>query len=120
MGRKTFESLGRVLPNRKHIVLTRNKEFKVDNENVIVVNDISYLKEYIESSEENFVIGGADIYKLLLKDVTKMYVTRIKESFEGDVEFPEVNWNEWECIGTKECNDVSSEVKFYFIDYIRK
>ena len=62
MGRKTFESLGRVLPNRKHIVLSKDKDFKVDDENVQVINDISLLGEYISSEEENFVIGGASIY----------------------------------------------------------
>ena len=88
MGRKTFESLGRVLPNRKHIVLTKNKDFKIDNENVEIVHDLSEIKPYIESSEENFVIGGAAIYSLLLPYVNKMYITQINENFEGDAFFP--------------------------------
>ena len=95
MGRKTFESLGRILPNRKHIVLTRNKEMKIEDENVKIVTDISELKEYIESDEENFIIGGASIYKMLLPYTEKMYITKIYEKFDGDTYFPEINETEW-------------------------
>ena len=65
MGRKTFQSLGRVLPGRKHIILTNNKDFHVEDENVEVFHDIESLKPYIDSEEEYFVIGGGQIYKLL-------------------------------------------------------
>ena len=61
MGRKTFESLGRVLPNRKHIVLCNDVNLNIENENVEVLSDISMLEKYINSAEENFVIGGATI-----------------------------------------------------------
>ena len=77
MGRKAFESLGRVLPNRKHVVLTRDKSYKVDNENVEIINDLSKIDKYINDSNENFVIGGAQIYKLLLQYSKKMYITKI-------------------------------------------
>ena len=56
MGRKTFESLGRVLPNRKHIILSQNPNYKIEKANVEVVHSISELQKYIESKEENFVI----------------------------------------------------------------
>ena len=62
MGRKTFESLGRVLPNRKHIILCNDMKMDIDNENVEILDDISKLDKYINSDEENFVIGGATIY----------------------------------------------------------
>ena len=62
MGRKTFESLGRVLPNRKHIILCNDMEMDIDNENVEILDDISKLDKYINSDEENFLIGGATIY----------------------------------------------------------
>ena len=79
MGRKTFESLGRVLPNRKHIVFTQNPDFTVDNENVKIVHSMLEIKEYIDDNNENFVIGGAMIYNLLMPYVTKMYVTQINK-----------------------------------------
>ena len=72
MGRKTFESLGRVLPNRKHIVLCNDVNLNIENENVEVLSDISMLEKYINSAEENFVIGGATIYKLLLPKASKL------------------------------------------------
>ena len=75
MGRKTFDSLGRVLPNRKHIVFTQNPDFKIDNENVEVVHSMLEIKEYIDDENENFVIGGAMIYNLLLPYTKKIYVT---------------------------------------------
>ena len=81
MGRKTFESLGRVLPNRKHIILCNDMEMDIDNENVEVLDDISKLDKYIKSDEECFVIGGATIYKLLMPYANKMYITKINQSF---------------------------------------
>ena len=56
MGRKTFESLGRILPNRKHVILSKNPNYKIEKENVEVVHSVSELQKYIESEEENFVI----------------------------------------------------------------
>ena len=63
MGRKTFESLGKVLPNRKHIVFSQNPDFKVNDENVEIVHSMLQLQEYIEDDKENFVRGGAMSYK---------------------------------------------------------
>ena len=95
MGRKTFESLGRVLPNRKHIILCNDMEMNIDNENVEILDDISKLDKYINSAEENFVIGGATIYKLLMPYVSKLYITKINQDFKGDVYFPEIKDTEW-------------------------
>ena len=95
MGRKTFESLGRVLPNRKHVVFSQNPDFKVDDENVEIVHSMLQIQEYIENEEENFVIGGAMIYNLLMPYVTKMYVTQINKDFEGDTFFPRIDENVW-------------------------
>ena len=95
MGRKTFESLGRVLPNRKHIVFSQNPDFKVEDENVSVVHSMLEIQEYIENEQENFVIGGAMIYNLLMPHVSKMYVTEIDEEFEGDSFFPKINTEIW-------------------------
>lgn len=96
MGRKTFESLGRVLPNRKHVILYNDMEMKIENENVEILEDISMLENYIKSEEEHFLIGGATIYKLLMPYASKLYLTRIYEEFEGDVYFPEIKEEEWQ------------------------
>ena len=95
MGRKTFESLGKVLPERKHIVFSQNPDFKIHDENVRVVHSMLEIQEYIENKEENFVIGGAMIYNLLMPYVTKMYVTEIAQDFEGDAFFPRIDTNIW-------------------------
>ncbi len=95
MGRRTFESLGRVLPNRHHVILCNDMEMNVDNENVEILKDISELKDYIENNEENFIIGGATIYKLLMPYCSKMYITEIDKEFEGDVSFPKIDKSIW-------------------------
>ncbi len=95
MGRKTFESLGRILPNRHHIILCNDAQMDIDNENVEILEDISMLDKYIKDSEEHFVIGGATMYRLLMPMCSKMYITEIDKNFEGDVSFPEINLEQW-------------------------
>lgn len=98
MGRKTFESLGRVLPNRKHIILTRNKDLKIENDMVEIASGIKDIEEYIASEEECFVIGGASIYEMLLPYAKKMYITKIEEEFEADTFFPTIDEKEWQVV----------------------
>ena len=121
MGRKTFESLGRILPNRKHVILCNDMEMNIDNENVEILEDISMLKNYIDSDEENFVIGGATIYKLLMPYADKLYITKINESFDGDVYFPEINENEWQEVKReKGLKNEENPFDYEYIDYIRR
>ena len=121
MGRKTFESLGRVLPNRKHIVICNDAQLNINDENVVILDDVKKLKSYINSEEENFVIGGASIYKLLLPEAGKLYITRINQEFEGDVYFPEINEDDWKMVeketGLK--ND-KNPYDYEYITYVRK
>ncbi|MCR3921682.1 MAG: dihydrofolate reductase [Firmicutes bacterium] len=95
MGRRTFESLPKVLPGRKHIVLTRDKEFQVDDENVQIIHSINDILSYVKSSDEYFVIGGAQIFAMLFPYTTRMYLTKIHHNFAGDTFFPEYNPAEW-------------------------
>ena len=121
MGRKTFESLGRVLPNRKHIILCNDMEMDIDNENVEILDDISKLDKYINSDEENFVIGGATIYKLLMPYVNKLYITKINQDFEGDVYFPEIKEAEWKEISKeKGLKNDENPYDYEYITYVRK
>ena len=120
MGRKTFESLGRVLPNRKHVILCNDAELHIEDENVEVLEDISLLKPYIESGEENFVIGGATIYSLLMPYTEKMYITHIAQDFEGDVFFPEINPEEWQVIERqKGLKDEKNPYDYEYVTYVR-
>ena len=121
MGRKTFESIGRILPNRKHIVFSQNPDFKVNNENVEIVHSMLQIQQYIEDENENFVIGGAMIYNLLMPYVTKMYVTEIEKDFEGDTFFPRINSDIWEEISREEGpEDSKNNFKYEYVTYKRK
>ena len=121
MGRNTFESLGRVLPNRKHVVLCNNGPMEVDNENVEILDDISLLDKYINDDNENFIIGGATIYRLMINKVNKMYITRINEEFDGDVYFPEINENDWKIIEIeKGIKDEKNPFDYEYITYVKK
>lgn len=121
MGRKTFESIGKVLPDRKHIILTRDLGYVVNNENVQIVNDINKLNDFIDDKEEYFIIGGAIIYSQLINKVSKIYMTKINKVFEGDAYFPKLNEEEWKEIerekGIKDCEN---PYDYEYITYIRK
>lgn len=120
MGRKTFESIGKPLPNRENIIFTKNTEFKVDNENVKVVHSIEDIKEYIESDENAFVIGGAMIYNLLMPYVKALYVTEINKDFEGDVFFSKIDNNEWKEISRQEGpKDEENDFNYDYVVYKR-
>lgn len=121
MGRKTFESLGRVLPNRKHVILCNDAVMDIKNENVEILPDISLLDKYINSDEENFIIGGATIYKLLMPYANKMYITKINKDFVGDVYFPEIKEEEWGII-SKEVGlkDEENPYDYEYVNYVRK
>ena len=82
MGRKTFESLPGVLPKRKHIVITRDKNYTVNNESIEVLHSVDdVLKKYENSNEEVFIIGGGQIYKEFLPHANKLYLTILKQEF---------------------------------------
>ena len=116
MGRKTFESLGRVLPNRHHVILCNDKELNIQDENVEVLEDISLLDKYINDENENFVIGGATMYKLLMPYCKKMYITEINQEFEGDVWFPEIDMEKWQI--TKKEKGITDEKNPYEYEYV--
>lgn len=101
MGRKTFESLPMILPKRKHVVLTRDKNYKVDDERVEIIYSVEELSKFKNDSEEHFIIGGAEIYKLLMPLADKMYITKIDQIFEGDAFFPQYSEKEWVVVDKK-------------------
>lgn len=120
MGRKTFESLGRILPNRKHVILCNDMQMEVKDERVEILEDISLLDKYINSEEENFVIGGATIYRLLMPYANKMYITEINQEFNGDVSFPEINKEEWKITNIeKGIKDEANPYDYKYVTYVR-
>ncbi|MFO8055359.1 MAG: type 3 dihydrofolate reductase [Bacteroidales bacterium] len=95
MGRKTFESLGKPLPGRKNIILSRNITLKDKFDNAIIVNSFSKALKAAEQAEEVFVAGGSEIYQLALPFTDRIYLTKIDVEVEGDAFFPEINEEEW-------------------------
>ena len=121
MGRKTFESLGRILPNRKHIIFTQNPNFKINDENVEIVHSMLEIKQYIEDENENFVIGGAMIYNLLMPYVTKLYITQINQEFEGDTFFPKIDTEIWKEISRqKGIKNEENPLDYDYVIYERR
>ena len=122
MGRKTFESFPKPLPNRHHVILTRDKNYKVDSEQVTVVNDIeTVMKTYENSGSEIFIIGGGEIYNLFLPYCNKLYLTKVNGDIEGDTYFPEINYEEWAITeSSEEYIDPKNNISYQFINLCRK
>ena len=121
MGRKTFESLGGILPDRMHIILSRNPDFNIDSDCVKVVHSLLELQEYMDDEEEHFVIGGAIIYNLLMPYCKKMYVTQLDKDFEGDTIFQKINEEEWKEVSReKGPEDGINDFDYEYVTYVRK
>ncbi|AEN88050.1 dihydrofolate reductase [Priestia megaterium] len=119
MGRKTFESIGRPLPNRENVVLTRQKDYQ--QEGATVIHSVEELEALdAEKEDELFVIGGATLYEQTLDVANRLYITHIEESFEGDTHFPAVNLSEWRVISKQQgIKDEKNPYTYYFTVYER-
>lgn len=117
MGYNTFLSLPKLLPNRKHIVLSSDK---LDIKDVTSFTNLEDLIKFIkEIDEEVFIIGGASLYKQFIGLVDKMYLTEVESEFkEADVYFPEFNKDEWETIELLE--NENNNIRFKHIEYRKK
>ncbi|TXL14214.1 dihydrofolate reductase, partial [Methylococcaceae bacterium HT4] len=106
MGRKTFESIGRPLPGRQNIIISRNPHYQ--QQGCSVFNDLDSALQSCTSSAEVFVIGGATLYEATLSRADRLYVTEIQKEFNGDTWFPEINKEQWQEISREDINDDSS------------
>lgn len=99
-GRNNYDSIGRPLPGRTMIVITRDKDFVAPGAIIVVGSIEEAIQKATElEKEEIFIIGGGEIYRQTLHLADKLYVTRVHESFEGDVFFPQINEDEWLEVG---------------------
>ncbi len=120
MGRKTFQSLPRILPMRKHIILTRNPLFKVEQDEVVVVHSLEEMLNTIDMQKQNFIIGGAQIYSQLLPIAEKLYLTLIDVEVEADAFFPEITSNQWKVVKQEQgITDVKNPLPHRFLTYER-
>lgn len=93
MGRKTYESLGRLLPGRTTVIVTRNKAYQV--EGAIVKHSLDAAVRACEDDDEVFLIGGAELYKIGLENADKLYLTEVHADFDGDAFLPKIDFTQW-------------------------
>ena len=118
MGRKTFESIGRPLPGRTNVVISRNGFIA---EGVVCVDNIDAALEQVKDAEEVMIIGGASFYEQMLPKAERMYLTHVKATCEGDAWFPEFDPAEWEVIKSERFNaDEKNNYSFEIIEYQRR
>ena len=118
MGRKTFESIGRPLPKRTNVVITRGD---VEFEGCEMAHSLEEAIAMFPAEEEVFIIGGAQIYTQALSLVDKMYLTIVHKEFEGDTSFPKFDMNEWQEVAREEfARGEEYDGAFTFIDLERK
>lgn len=115
MGRKTFESIGKPLPGRKNIVISRKGFSK---EGVTVVDSIEQALREVESAEEVMIIGGASFYEQMIDKADRIYLTLVDAECEGDAWFPELDINDWDIISetmykADEKNNYNFTIKVY-------
>lgn len=119
MGRKTFESLGKPLPNRTNIIITRDKNYKF--EGCIVVNSVQdALKKALKEDENPFILGGAEIYKQAMPFVDRLDLTFVHNKFDADVYFPEINKVAWKEISREDFKaDEKNKYDYSFVTFAR-
>ncbi|WP_079509465.1 dihydrofolate reductase [Mesobacillus jeotgali] len=120
MGRKTFESIGKPLPGRENIIITRDENYQPDG--CTVMNSIEEFMAYAkQKDEEIFVIGGAEIFKEILPAADRLYLTMIHHQFEGDTYFPVFDIDKWD-LQTREVGpkDEKNPYDYEFLIYKRK
>lgn len=91
MGRKTFESIGKPLPNRTNIIITRNNNYHAPGCIVVTSIDEAIEQATLIDAKEIFIIGGAEVYQQLMPHIQQLYLTIIRHQFEGDTYFPEID-----------------------------
>ena len=119
MGRNTFESIGKPLPNRTTVIITRNKNYKADG--CIIVNSLSKALKIAKDDKSPFIIGGAQIYEQAIHLADKLDITEVHHSFEADVFFPEIDKNIWKETSRELFKaDEKNKFDYSFVSYIKK
>ena len=115
MGRKTFESIGKPLPGRMNIIITKDEEYKA--EGCVVVHSAEEALGAAHGNNEAMIIGGSQIFKEFLPKANRMYLTFIDADYEGDAYFPEYNKDEWKEMHNEGHND--NGLRYSFVDLER-
>ncbi|TCN60712.1 dihydrofolate reductase [Flavobacterium circumlabens] len=119
MGRKTFESFPKPLPNRTHVIITRQKDY--NPEGCIVVDSIEKALAACPAEEDSYIIGGGEIYNLGLPYADIIEITKVHHTFEADTFFPKINKNEWQLVEAEtNLKDEKHQYDYTYETYIRK
>lgn len=126
MGRKTFDSIGKPLPGRLNIIITKNTDLLI--EECVVVNNLeaaiseakNYFKTQETEQEEIFIIGGAQIFKQSMEFVNKIYITEVHADYAGDVFFDELSDNDWIEVSRDLHDSENDKIPFSFVTYKKK
>ena len=116
MGRKTFESIGKPLPERRNIVISRNQNLKVQD--IEVVKSIEDALKICSSENLIYIIGGEQIYNLAMPYANNIHLTEVNKEVEGDAFFPEFDKKEWKEIARENSKDFN-DTSYSFVEYIR-
>ncbi len=117
MGRKTYESLGRLLPNRTTVIVTRNPNFQVQG--ALIAHSLEQALALCQDDDEAFLIGGAELYQACLNLAQKMYLTAIDLTVAGDAYFPEWDVKQWQQTGS-EAQTSAEGLPFRYLTYHRQ
>ena len=117
MGRKTFESIGKPLDGRENVVLTNNKSYK--QAGVKSYNNISEVISDFTNYDEIFIIGGSEIYALVLPLAHKLYVTKIDKIYDGDTWFPKIHYDEWKIQESTQITEETTQTQYENIIYTK-
>lgn len=119
MGRKTFESFPKLLPNRTHVIITRQDDYYPDD--TIVVSSLEEAIKVSKLDEQPFIIGGGEIYKIGIKHADKIELTRVHGTFEADTHFPEIDENKWVLVNEQfHPKDEKHDYSFSYLTYERR
>ncbi|MBI3903586.1 MAG: dihydrofolate reductase [Nitrosomonadales bacterium] len=119
MGRKTFDSIGKPLPGRTTVIVTRNRELKV--EGCIVVHTLQDAIAACAGDNEIFIVGGAELYALALPLTDTLYLTEIQQDVAGDAHFPNFDRNAWQEIAREQRSQSETQpLDYHFVTYSRK
>jgi dihydrofolate reductase len=120
MGRKTFESFPKPLPNRTHVIITRQKDYQVPK-GCLVVASIEEALQICPQNEEVFIIGGGEIYKQSIALADKIELTRVHTEVEADTFFPEIDPNYWKLLEEEyHPKDEKHQFDFTYLTYLKK
>jgi len=118
MGRKTFESLPGILPNRTHVIITRDRNYTIEGGNCIVAHSLSAALEIVKNDPLSFIIGGGEIYTLGMEVADKIELTRVHGTFEADTFFPSIPDEGWNLnTAIYHPKDAKHQLAFTFLTY---